>query len=1025
MDRILKIFVSGPDQDQLAETVPVIETYPGFLLVRLPQEDVDEIAKVYPVEDISEQYLIQTSQGAIDTELPRIDQKGKTRNHPGYKGIKKLSPGAHHYLVQFIGPIKKTWLDEVTGAGGKLQTPYGGFSYVVRADESSLSSIAAMPFVRWTGHLSHRDRVAPSVMKFAKRKSNETGAELPRTRVMPGLYMVEFFDTDTMKAATKDVSAYGFEVLDMDETARLMTLQLIDGGNVAKRIRDLSAVHGIRYIREHSLRRTSNDLSPRLMGAGQVINDNGLGLDGAGEVVAVCDTGLDTGDPASIHMDFKGRIKSIKSYPITSYYTPYINNPAGDDGPADYDSGHGTHVAGSVLGNGSARNGLSGIEGPIRGLAHKAKLVFQSVEQEMQWKNPDYYRSIGRYLLSGIPNNIQTLFSDAYENNARIHSNSWGGGDPGVYDAQSEQLDSFVWEHKDFCVLVAAGNDGTDNDGDGEINAMSVTSPATAKNCICVGASENERPSFNSNSYGDWWPDDYPVAPYKTDPMADNPGHIVAFSSRGPTEDGRIRPDVVAPGTYVLSTRSTMIAANNTAWAAFPASRNYFHMGGTSMATPLAAGAATLVRQYLRRNVNIKKPSAALIKAALIAGARRLPGVGTSATLVDNDQGFGRINLEAVLAPQQPASVEFLDIANGLETGDIWSEEISINSSDVPLRMVMAYSDYPGDRLVNNLNLIVTAPNGKRHVGNPSNSGDMTMDATNNVEMIQVNEPVPGSWKIEVIASNVPQSAQDFALVIIAAMGDSDESNLVRATSNPELTIPDNDSEGISDAVTVDQEGIATSVAVEVDITHTYVGDLILELTSPDGMSVALHDRQGASSNDIRKRFDVHNTPELLLLAGTDIAGEWRLYVSDNARIDVGTLHGWALEIIVQDSAFAEAESEPGLSIPDNDPTGIADTISIESAGDVRELEVWVDITHTWIGDLRVALSSPSGTNVLLHDRSGGSQDNLITAYDLESLPEMRAFENTPGAGTWTLSVFDNAGRDTGKLNAWGLRFRQ
>jgi len=284
---------------------------------------------------------------------------------------------------------------------------------------------------------------------------------------------------------------------------------------------------------------------------------------------------------------------------------------------------------------------------------------------------------------------------------------------------------------------------------------------------------------------------------------------------------------------------------------------------------------------------------------------------------------------------------------------------------------------------------------------------------------------VPGSWKIEVVASNIPQPAQDFALVVIAAMGDSDESSLVRATSNPELAIPDNDSEGISDAVTVEREGIASSVAVEVDITHSYVGDLVLELVSPDGNSIALHDRQGASSNNIQKRFDMHNTPELLLLTGTDITGEWRLYVSDNARVDVGTLHGWVLEILVQDSKFTEEESEPGLLIPDNNPAGIADSISIESAGNVRQLEVWVDITHTWIGDLKVMLTSPSGRNVLLHDRSGGSQDNLITVFDLESLPELTAFENTPGAGTWTLSVIDNAGRDTGKLNAWGLRFKQ
>ena len=83
-----------------------------------------------------------------------------------------------------------------------------------------------------------------------------------------------------------------------------------------------------------------------------------------------------------------------------------------------------------------------------------------------------------------------------------------------------------------------------------------------------------------------------------------------------------------------------------------------------------------------------------------------------------------------------------------------------------------------------------------------------------------------------------------------------------------------------------------------------------------------------------------------------------------------------------------------------------------------------MDITHTWIGDLKVTLTGPSGTNVLLHDRSGGRQDNLIKLYDIDTIPSIGEFINSTGAGTWTLSVSDNEGRDTGKLNAWGLRVK-
>ncbi|MFV0277416.1 MAG: S8 family serine peptidase, partial [Parahaliea sp.] len=320
----------------------------------------------------------------------------------------------------------------------------------------------------------------------------------------------------------------------------------------------------------------------------------------------------------------------------------------------------------------------------------------------------------GRYLLTGIPLDLKTLFSAAYDLGARIHTNSWGGGEPGAYDEQCEQLDEFVWANRDFCVLFANGNDGSDADGDGSINLTSVSAPATAKNCISVGASENLRPAFNANTYGGWWPQDYPVAPHAADPMANNPEQVAAFSSRGPTADGRIKPDVVAPGTYILSTRATLIAANNQAWAGFGPSRMYFHMGGTSMATPLTAGAVALIREYLRSRKQLARPSAALLKASLIAGAQRLPIVGGDG-VADHHQGYGRVHLDNILAPQAPATARYLDIADGLNTGEVHEEILSVASRQVPLRVVMAYSDFPGPYLVNNLNLLLTAPDGTRH----------------------------------------------------------------------------------------------------------------------------------------------------------------------------------------------------------------------------------------------------------------------------------------------------------------------
>ena len=773
MGRILKLFCTGKDQDKLAEVYRLIERYDGFALADVPKAKVSRLSKRYLFEDITDLYKIRVDHRVIDTSRPRLDAEGKLHAHRAYTGSKSLPRGPHHYLVQFLGPIKATWLRRVKRAGGELRTPQGDFTYIVRADQQQVKRIAALPEVRWVGHLPHANRVAASVLERIARRPDDTSSKLPRTRVFPGVYTVEFFGPQDVAKAAALVKKQGFEVLTADRKAAILVVRT-KGTTAPKRRRQieaLAAIHGIRKIRERTLDRPSNNVAAGIMGTTAAMGNQGLGLSGQGEYIGICDTGLDTGNPQTVHPDFANRVWWIKSYPINPEFNSEIKNPGADDGPADLDSGHGSHVAGSVLGSGSASSGLPGLAAPIRGLAYRARLVFQAVEQELDWKNPGNFKKYGRYLLAGIPTDLKQLFSEAYNRGARIHSNSWGGGDPGAYDEQCSQLDEFVWRRKDFCVVVAAGNDGTDFDGDGKINPMSVTSPGTAKNCITIGACENGRPNFNSETYGKWWPKDYPAAPFKNDPMADDVDEVVPFSSRGPTLDGRVKPDVVAPGTFILSTRSTMIAANNTAWAAFPPSKLYFFMGGTSMATPLTAGAVALVRQYLRTKKKIARPSAALLKAALIAGAARLPGTAPKGTVLDNHQGYGRVNLDNVLAPAQPATVVFLDVKPGLKTGQIQSIPIKVKSDQAPLRVVLAYSDFPGPSLVNNLNLIATAPDGSRFVGNQAAGGAATLDGKNNVEVVHVPKPAAGAWKIDVVGSNIPSGAQDYALVYMGRLG--------------------------------------------------------------------------------------------------------------------------------------------------------------------------------------------------------------------------------------------------------------
>jgi hypothetical protein len=761
MSRMLKVFVAGGEQDELAARYSVVESYPAFVIAEVSDADAGELAATRLVEDITDQYAIPLggdAQSTIDASLPRITTRGTTAPHPDYKGAKRLAPGPHHYLVQFVGPVKPEWLDAVQAAGAEVVDPHSGFTVVVRASDTQITQVAQLPVVRWAGHLPHDARVSVA---------DPDAPPLPRTKLLPDTLIVEFFTPREARKARAEIRKLGLRIASAETDAGVLVVELPEGTAAAQRrlIDALSQVHGVRMVRRKALNRISNDIAIGPMRASASALGGAAYVDGAGEIVAICDTGFDVGTTSPAHPDFAGRVKAIKSYPIAPDFADYVNNPGGDDGAADLDSGHGTHVAGSVLGDGTASGSLAG-QAPIRGIAHKARLVFQSVEQALDWKNPAHLQRYGRFLLAGIPADITTIFGYAHNKGARIHSNSWGGGEPGVYDSQSRQLDQFVWDHPTMCILVAAGNDGTDADGDGDINLGSVTSPGTAKNCITVGASENLRHTFDDETYGGWWPGDYPAAPYKNAPMGDDPDQVVAFSSRGPTADGRVKPEVVAPGTWVLSTKSTMLSTTANGWRRFPPSSKYFFMGGTSMATPLTAGAIAAIRQYLRRQLRVASPSGSLMKAVVIAGAVRLPGTAPGAAIVDNHQGFGRVDVAAVVKP--PAGTKLWVRQNlSVTTGQSRRKIVTVKTAGAPLRIVLAYSDYPGPSLVNNLNLIVTAPDGSTRVGNQQEGAALTFDTANNVEVVQVASAAAGKWTIDVVGSNVPQGPQRFSLVAL------------------------------------------------------------------------------------------------------------------------------------------------------------------------------------------------------------------------------------------------------------------
>jgi serine protease AprX len=752
---VLKLFVPKVGQaallKSLAGQVEPIARYDAFVVLRADAATARRLSREHPVEDISDQYRLPLGGSEVDPLQAAARPRSRSRSRAAVPQT-ALDAGPHHHLVQFIGPVKAAWLTALKKAGATLRHPTAGFGQVVRADGAALQRIRALPFVRWTGHLPHADRLAPSVT---------TGSPIagqPRRRVVPGTLTVDAFDARDLDRIAQAAIDLGFELLARDPAAARLTVR--HGGKAAQRrllARQLAAVHGVRWIGERVLARTCNNVAAGILRRAAVAAPP-LSLTGEGEIVAVCDTGLDSGRKRALHPDFAGRVLAIKSYPVTPDWDADILNPRGNDGAADTDSGHGTHVAGSVLGNGAAS-----ATGPerIEGIAPAAQLLFQAVEQRMQWKSGHRPKGYGEFELTGLPADLTPLLRWAYRRGARIHNNSWGGGDAGAYDANCEQVDAFVWQHKDFCFVVAAGNDGTDRNRDGRIDEGSVASPGTAKNVITVGASENERPEFSDQLWGVWWKSDYREPPIRDDAIADDAGQVAALSSRGPTADGRIKPDVLAPGTFILSTRSRRLAPDAEGWAAYGPNPLYMHEGGTSMATPLVSGCVALIREHLRKARGLAAPSAALLKAVLIAGAQRL---GRGSALADPHQGYGRVNLERSLR-----GLQLVAEGGGLRTGEQRSHPLQLAATaGRTLRIVLAYSDWPGTALINNLNLIVVSPAGRTHIGNlRAGSGPLLLDGRNNVEIVQVPAAQAGRWRIEVVGSNVTQGPQDYALAAV------------------------------------------------------------------------------------------------------------------------------------------------------------------------------------------------------------------------------------------------------------------
>lgn len=247
--------------------------------------------------------------------------------------------------------------------------------------------------------------------------------------------------------------------------------------------------------------------------------------------------------------------------------------------------------------------------------------------------------------------------------------------------------------------------------------------------------------------------------------------------------------------------------------------------------------------------------------------------------------------------------------------------------------------------------------------------------------------------------------------------------NITVNSTNVPLSIPDNNATGIQSTLGISAAGTINSVSCSVNITHTYIGDLNVSLIHPDGTTSVLHANAGGSADNIVQTY----APTAF--NGKNLNGTWKLKIVDSAAQDVGTLNSWSLTInynpAVSQQTFTFTSINVPVGIPDNNATGSSSVLAAGAVtGTVVDVNVTVNITHTYIGDLTVSLVHPDGTTVILHNKTGGSADNIVTSYDTLTVPaqSLSAFNSKSPTGTWTLKMTDTAAADVGTLNSWSIQ---
>ncbi len=686
----------------------------------------------------------------------------------------KAAGGAGSYIVQARGPMDDGFRAALSEAGARVVAYIPNNAYLVRLEEAQADRLRGVaqivvpyePYYKLDG---------PLLALAVEQQALASGQEL-----VLGLF------PDAREGTLDQVRQMGVEVVREDRSPFGPLLYVKPPPDTLVALAQLPGVQNIEISHPRAL---LNDLTRTILSVtpDTVASNNYLGLTGSNVVVNVNDTGV---DPA--HPDLAGRVLTAA--------------PAAAD---DFE-GHGTHVAGTIASSGVSSSTVTNAYGSLtnasfRGMAPGAKIfplrVFLGLGPEIS----------DTFVQETVAASNLYVFR---RTNAIVSNNSWGYITDSSYNLTTASYDAAVRDAlpevaglQPILYVFAAGNNGFGNDnGQGGIPGT-IVAPGTGKNVITVTASESNRGITN-----ELWA-----------PFTDSRDQIASFASRGPIAigiegpNGRFKPDLTAPGTFIVSTRAagwesgtgTDLDQLNEGLAP-----HYRYESGTSMATPSISGLLALMQEFFEQVLK-RSYSPALFKALLINGARSVgPLYDLSPQGFINYQGWGLANLTNSLPSgltnaTQEASwpMRFIDQSptNALGTGQSrsWQFRLAGEAFERPLRITVAWTDPPGNpaasiKLVNDLDLVVTnLDTGEVYVGNnipfssdfsaanPTNDTPGLTNAlpapdyVNNVENVFLREARGSNFVVTVSARRVNVNAlpsdttnvvQDFALVISSSV---------------------------------------------------------------------------------------------------------------------------------------------------------------------------------------------------------------------------------------------------------------